>query len=75
MRRVFQASTALESRLRQLACVHNLFGVACAKLAPEADDDRDNVRGYIGDHPDATDRVIIEIFDSIRNLISFPSPL
>jgi plasmid stabilization system protein ParE len=42
-------------------------------LHPEAFADLDDIRGYIAqDNPDATDRVITEIFDTIRGLVSFP---
>lgn len=43
------------------------------KLHPDAYNDLDDIRGYIAaDNPDAADRVIIEIFDAIRNLVSLP---
>src|ERR1700684_1649590 len=42
-------------------------------LHPEAYEDLDDIRGYIAqDSPDAADRVITEIFDSIRALVPFP---
>jgi antitoxin ParD1/3/4/toxin ParE1/3/4 len=42
-------------------------------LHPEAYDDLDDIRAFIaGDSPDAADRVITEIFDSIRDLVRFP---
>ena len=42
-------------------------------LHPEAYADLDDIRGYIAqDNPDAADRVITEIFDTIRGLVPFP---
>jgi toxin ParE1/3/4 len=42
-------------------------------LHPEAFADLDEIREYIAeDNPDAADRVISEIFDGIRALVSFP---
>jgi toxin ParE1/3/4 len=42
-------------------------------LHPEAYDDIDEIRAYIAeDNPDAADRMVNEIFDRIRQLISFP---
>jgi plasmid stabilization system protein ParE len=42
-------------------------------LHPEAFADLDDIRGYIAqDNPDAADRVITEIFDTIRGLVPFP---
>jgi plasmid stabilization system protein ParE len=42
-------------------------------LHPEAFIDLDDIREYIaGDHPDAADGVITEIFDGIRALVEFP---
>ena len=42
-------------------------------LHPEAYNDLDEIRGYIADdNPDAADRVITEIFDGIRALVTFP---
>jgi len=42
-------------------------------LHPEAYNDIDEIREYIADeNPDAADRVVTEIFDSIRSLVSFP---
>ena len=42
-------------------------------LHPEAYADLDDIRGYIAqDSPDAADRVMSEIFDSIRGLVPFP---
>jgi plasmid stabilization system protein ParE len=42
-------------------------------LHPEAFTDLDDIRGYIAQHsPDAADRVITEIFDTIRALVPFP---
>ena len=42
-------------------------------LHPEAYVDLDDIRGYIArDSPDAADRVMSEIFDSIRGLVLFP---
>ena len=43
-------------------------------LHPEAFTDLDDIRGYIAkDSPDAADRVITEIFDTIRALVAFPN--
>jgi toxin ParE1/3/4 len=43
------------------------------KLHPEAFADLDGIREYIAeDNPDAADRVITEIFDRIRALVTFP---
>jgi toxin ParE1/3/4 len=42
-------------------------------LHPEAFADLDDIRGYKAqDDPDAADRVISDIFDSIRGLVRFP---
>jgi plasmid stabilization system protein ParE len=42
-------------------------------LHPEAFTDLDEIREYIAeDNPDAADRMIIEIFESIRALVPFP---
>jgi plasmid stabilization system protein ParE len=42
-------------------------------LHPEAFADLDNIRDYIAqENPDAADRVISEIFDTIRGLVPFP---
>jgi plasmid stabilization system protein ParE len=42
-------------------------------LHPEAYNDLDEIREYIADdNPDAADRVVTEIFDSIRALVPFP---
>ncbi|MFI5114492.1 MAG: type II toxin-antitoxin system RelE/ParE family toxin [Terriglobales bacterium] len=42
-------------------------------LHPEAFADLDEIRGYIAqDTPDAADRVMSEIFDTIRGLVPFP---
>lgn len=42
-------------------------------LHPEAFDDLDEIRAYIAeDSPDASDRVVTEIFDTIRGLVRFP---
>ena len=42
-------------------------------LHPEAYDDIDEIRAYIAeDSPDAADRTVNEIFDSIRHLPQFP---
>ncbi|MGA9529489.1 MAG: type II toxin-antitoxin system RelE/ParE family toxin [Terriglobales bacterium] len=42
-------------------------------LHPEAFADLDDIRDYIAqDNPDAADRVISEIFDTIRGLVAFP---
>jgi plasmid stabilization system protein ParE len=42
-------------------------------LHPEAFSDLDDIRGYIAQQsPDAADRVITEIFDTIRTLVPFP---
>jgi plasmid stabilization system protein ParE len=44
------------------------------KLHPEAYNDLDAIRGYIADHnPDSADRVMVEIFDAVRNLVPFPN--
>jgi plasmid stabilization system protein ParE len=43
-------------------------------LHPEAFADLDEIRDYIAqESPDAADRVIGEIFDSIRGLVPFPN--
>jgi plasmid stabilization system protein ParE len=43
-------------------------------LRPEAFSDLDDIRGYIAQqNPDAADRVITEIFDTIRRLVPFPN--
>ena len=43
-------------------------------LHPEAYADLDDIRAYIAqDNPDAADRLITEIFDTIRALVPFPS--
>ena len=43
-------------------------------LHPEAYVDLDEIRAYIAENsPDAADRIVIEIFDSIRSLVHFPS--
>jgi len=45
---------------------------SCA-LHPEAFADLDDIRRYIAqENPDAADRVMSEIFDSIRGLVTFP---
>lgn len=42
-------------------------------LHPEAFSDLDDIRGYIAQqNPDAADRVITEVFDTIRGLVPFP---
>ena len=42
-------------------------------LHPEAFTDLDDIRGYIArDNPDAADRVIAEIFNTIQALVPFP---
>ncbi len=42
-------------------------------LHPEAFGDIDEIREYIAeDNPDAADRMVTEIFDSIRALVPFP---
>ena len=42
-------------------------------LHPQAYDDIDAIREYIAeDNPDAADRVVTEIFDSIGSLLRFP---
>jgi len=42
-------------------------------LHPEAFADLDDIRDYIAqENPDAADRVISEIFDTMRGLVSFP---
>jgi toxin ParE1/3/4 len=42
-------------------------------LHPEAYIDIDEIREYIAEeNPDAADRMVTEIFDSIRALVSFP---
>ena len=42
-------------------------------LHPEAYDDIDEARAYVAeDNPDAADRMVDEIFDRIRQLVSFP---
>jgi toxin ParE1/3/4 len=42
-------------------------------LHPAAFTDLDDIRDYIAqDNPDAADRVIVDIFDAIRALVSFP---
>ena len=43
-------------------------------LHPEAFGDLDDIREHIAqDNPDAADRVVTEIFDGIRGLVSFPN--
>jgi plasmid stabilization system protein ParE len=43
------------------------------ELHPEAYEDIDEIRSYIAaDDADAADRVVIEIFNAIERLISFP---
>jgi toxin ParE1/3/4 len=43
-------------------------------LHPEAFGDLDQIREYIAENnPDAADRVITEIFESIRALVAFPN--
>ncbi len=43
-------------------------------LHPEAYDDLDDIRGYIAqDNPDAADRIVTEIFNAFRALVSFPN--
>src|ERR1019366_4583802 len=43
-------------------------------LHPEAFTDLDDIRDYIAQqNPDAADRVVSEIFDTIRALVPFPS--
>jgi len=43
-------------------------------LHPEAFADLDDIRDYIAqENPDAADRVISEIFDTIRALVPFPN--
>jgi len=45
---------------------------SCA-LHPEAFADLDDIRRYIAqENPDAADRVMSEIFDAIRGLVTFP---
>jgi antitoxin ParD1/3/4/toxin ParE1/3/4 len=40
---------------------------------PEAYSDVDEIRGYIAaDNPDAADRVVIEVFEAVERLVSFP---
>jgi len=42
-------------------------------LHPEAFTDLDEIRNYIAqENPDAADRVMAEIFDTIRGLVPFP---
>ena len=42
-------------------------------LHPEAFQDLDDIRYYIAQHnPDAADRVVSEIFDTLRRLVAFP---
>jgi plasmid stabilization system protein ParE len=42
-------------------------------LHPEAFNDIDEIRAYIADdNPDAADRMVTEVFDSIRTLVLFP---
>jgi plasmid stabilization system protein ParE len=42
-------------------------------LHPEAYADLDDIRGYIAqDNPDAADRIVTEIFDTIRGLVDLP---
>jgi plasmid stabilization system protein ParE len=42
-------------------------------LHPEAFADLDDIRDYIAqENPDAADRVMSEIFDTIRGLVPFP---
>jgi plasmid stabilization system protein ParE len=44
-----------------------------SQLHPEAYDDIDEIRAYIAeDNPDAADRMVNEIFNSIRQLPQFP---
>jgi plasmid stabilization system protein ParE len=43
-------------------------------LHPEAFIDIDEIRDYIGsDNPDAADRLVTEIFDTLRSLVAFPN--
>ncbi len=43
-------------------------------LHPEASDDLEEIRWYIAENnPDAADRVLMEILDSIRALVLFPN--
>ena len=43
-------------------------------LHPGAFADLDDIRGYIAqDNPDAADRVMSEIFEALRRLVSFPN--
>lgn len=43
------------------------------RLHPEAFADLDDIRGYIAqENPDAADRVMSEIFETIRALVPFP---
>ncbi len=43
-------------------------------LHPEAYDDIDAIREYIAeDNPDAADRIVTEIFESIGSLVSLPN--
>jgi plasmid stabilization system protein ParE len=42
-------------------------------LHPEAFADLDDIRHYIAqENPDAADRILLEIFDTIRGLVRFP---
>ena len=42
-------------------------------LHPEAFADLDEIRDYIAqENPDAADRIMLEIFDTIRSLVPFP---
>jgi plasmid stabilization system protein ParE len=42
-------------------------------LHPEAFDDLDEIRAYITeDNPDAADRIVTEVFDTIRGLVQSP---
>jgi toxin ParE1/3/4 len=42
-------------------------------LHPAAFTDLDDIRDYVAqDNPDAADRLMVEIFDAIRALVSFP---
>jgi len=41
------------------------------KLHPGAYEDLDDIRGYIAaDNPDAANRIVTELFDALRSLIS-----
>jgi plasmid stabilization system protein ParE len=51
-----------------------LFLTRLFALHPEAYNDIDEIRDVIADDsPDAADRVVTEIFDSIRRLVPFPA--